>query len=446
MAAEKSAVRLLGRYDLVRQLGAGEMGVVYLAHDVSLRREVALKRMTRGPQSRARRFRRECQALAAVHHPGVPSIYEWGDLSPGEPYFTMEVVTGETLAEHLRHGPVEPVRALALAISLGRVLSAVHAAGIVHRDVKPANIILAPDDRVRLVDFGACYLLPSYYAREHLRDAAETSERWMTGDTDVVGTQRYTDPEYIADGRTTVQSDVFSVCVILYEMLTGRSLFDERVQGHREVLVEEFTPELVPLAVELQRGTSLAAERHRSMGDLVRRLEIVRNKLTVTPHGRKGEPRWLRCALAAATILAGGTTLVASRVLALHPAPLHMGRHAEDNMPLDSMWPLVQVVPPLAESHSVDTQPAEVKPTRRAAKRPTTWARTARQIEASVRRCLEAGGAKPRPLLVTISASAPVRVRGVAADSPHARCFREVIEALDLRTGAPQRQHIFFER
>ena len=147
------------RFQIMRELGRGAMGAVFVAFDRELCREVAVKQIL--PASIAepeyqQRFRREYRALAAISDPGVPQVYHSGHSSDGGAWFTMEIVRGEPLRQILSHGPLLPLRALAVAIDLGKTLAVAHAAGIIHRDVKPSNIMLEPGDRVRLLDFGVC--------------------------------------------------------------------------------------------------------------------------------------------------------------------------------------------------------------------------------------------------------------------------------------------------
>lgn len=466
----KTKERFLGRYDLIRTLGAGGMGVVYLAYDVELRREVALKRIRSGTKSTSlqERFRREYQALAAVQHTGVPAIFYSGRPVTDDAYFTMEIVKGETLREHMDRGKIAPLRALDLAIDLGRVLMAVHTVGIVHRDVKPSNIILEIGDRLRLIDFGVCYLSGVYYNQPHLRAVTDEGERWGTGDLEFVGTTAYTDPQHVTEGITSPQSDVFSVCVVLYEMIAGRYLFDETTMRHRPIVAEEFAPELAPLVAELQRGIAPTYERHASMEDLVRRLEIVRSSLAATQPTRTTRPRrWLLASAVAVAFLSG---LAVARLMdtrtdaALSPdAP---------NVPVEKSMSLktydfqsdVATPPddaPAAAEAVADTRPpdelapksaGDPSPEKTVLTRPpkpapaTTWEARMRKAEASARRCLDAAGVEARPLVVTILPDAPAQVRRVGSDSTHARCIREALDRHDLRVDRDRRQHTFFAK
>jgi serine/threonine protein kinase len=222
------------------------------------------------------RFRREAWALAAIEHPGPPTLFE-SSVEP-EPFFTMEIVEGTTLAAVLRQGKLDPHRALCVAIDLARILHAAHEVGAIHRDVKPDNILLDPSDRVRLLDSGACLLMPRFHQRHLLFPATPPEQRYATGDLETVGTPGYTAPEILElRGGVGPRSDIYSVCAVLYEMLTGRRY--ESPSGGQAQPIErgEFSATLGPIADVLRRGVAREpSERPWSMADLVRSLEIVR--------------------------------------------------------------------------------------------------------------------------------------------------------------------------
>lgn len=275
-----------GRYVLLRELGRGGMGAVYVAFDVRQMRRVALKRIEprHGVVTRMfeERFHREVRALAAIKHPGVPALYyddRAGRRDDGALFFTMEIVAGERLSGVLARERIAPVRALSLAIDLGRILMAAHEAGVIHRDVKPGNILIEPGDRVRLIDFGACAVLPQFFLREEVEGdkITATTDRWATGDHEAVVTPGYSAPEVGRQEDATVRSDIYSVCAVLYEMIAGRPLFDKHAYCLRTIHPDEFVPELAPLAEVMRLGVSHELwERPHSMAELVQSLEIVR--------------------------------------------------------------------------------------------------------------------------------------------------------------------------
>ncbi|MCY1066745.1 protein kinase [Nannocystis sp. RBIL2] len=497
---------IAGRYQVIRELGVGGMGVVHLAYDKTAARNVALKRMRSVGSGFRERFRREYRALAAVRHTGVPAIYDIGE--DGGPFFTMEMIAGETIRDLLRRGPLKPERAVALAIELGRVLMAVHAVGVIHRDVKPSNIIVEDGDRVRLIDFGACLLTSEYYKLPHLRDVTAAGKRWHTSEHEYIGCAPYTCPQYWSEGLVAPQSDVFSVCVVLYEMLTGRALYSE-AGGFRRISADEFPPNLAPLVAELERGLAEADERHATMADLVRALEIVRSRMLAPPRLRSV------AASAASFLLGVGTAVLilageswraaeataddaamsaeaagpASRLFdarrggedqaARSPGKGDADATSVDGVSIDAV-PRIDAMPgaeaapdavrdaqamPGAEARSgADATPsagaklgAEATPgvgatistaTRDTAKKrravPLSWDERLRKAEARARRCFEDGGLALSPRLTTIAAGAPARVRGVASDSAEARCIRDALDRFELRVAEGQRQHTFF--
>jgi len=191
-----------GRYRVTGTLGRGAMGEVFAATDDVLGREVAIKTLHAGANER---FRQEARAIAALAHPGVVQVFDI-DVTAEPPYLVMERVTGPSLKERLAHGrlPIDEVRAL--GIQIARALAAAHAAGIVHRDVKPANILAAGPGRWKLADFGVA----------HVPDSSLT----MTGQ--FVGSPAYAPPEALVAGQTGTAGDVFGLGATLYEAATGR--------------------------------------------------------------------------------------------------------------------------------------------------------------------------------------------------------------------------------
>jgi tRNA A-37 threonylcarbamoyl transferase component Bud32/Tol biopolymer transport system component len=213
----------VGRYEVLKPLGAGGMGEVYLARDERLGRKVALKllppQLARDEERRAR-FEQEARAASALNHPNVCAVYEVGETDDGRHFIAMEYVDGHTLRERLTRGPVPLKEALQIAVQTAEALAAAHEAGIVHRDVKPENLMLRKDGYVKVLDFGLAKLAEQRAASSALAHAAV---RTSTGV--VMGTVSYMSPEQARGERVDHRSDIFSLGSILYEMVTGAAAF-----------------------------------------------------------------------------------------------------------------------------------------------------------------------------------------------------------------------------
>jgi len=205
--------KIIGRrYRVGGPLARGGMATVYRGHDEQLGRPVAIKVMHRGPghdRRFLRRFRAEARRAASISHPNLVAVYDVG--TDGGPYIVMELVEGGDLATAIsRDGPMDPDRAAAIASQVAAALHAAHGAGLVHRDVKPGNILLGSDGRPRVTDFGI---------------ARATGEESLTGTGAILGSVDYFSPEQARGERATASSDVYALGVVLYEMLTGRRPF-----------------------------------------------------------------------------------------------------------------------------------------------------------------------------------------------------------------------------
>jgi len=212
--SDAPAVVLGDRYRLDERLAAGGMGTVWRAEDTLLHRDVAVKVLNEGLSSDDRfveRFRREAKSAAGLLHPNVAGVFDYGE-EHGRPFIVMELIEGETLADALdRRGPFPSDEVAPIGAGVAEGLAAAHAAGFVHRDVKPANVMLTGRGDVKLMDFGI---------------AAPESGTGLTGTGMVMGTARYLAPEQAAGEPATPASDVYALGVVLYELLTGAPPFD----------------------------------------------------------------------------------------------------------------------------------------------------------------------------------------------------------------------------
>jgi len=204
---------MVSHYRIADKIGAGGMGEVYLAEDTKLKRHVALKFLpahTASNDDMRSRFTREARAVAALSHPNIVTIHEVGEWG-GRPFFAMEHVRGETLRAVIKQGKLSTNDAVRLAMQVCEGLHEAHEAGVVHRDIKPGNIIIDTKRRARILDFGL---------------AMVSGEDKLTKTGSTLGTVGYMSPEQVSGKQVDHRSDLFSVGVILYEMLTGRRPFE----------------------------------------------------------------------------------------------------------------------------------------------------------------------------------------------------------------------------
>ena len=278
--------QFISRYEVLAPIGAGGMGEVYLARDTQLERRVALKLLP--PQftqdtSRLQRFIREAKAASALNHPNIITIHEVGEAETplGRTHFIVtEFIAGVTLRERLRHGKPALREALAITRQIGAALAAAHEAGIVHRDIKPENVMVRPDGLVKVLDFGLARVVER---RLDDSDPAATRKSMHTGTGVVMGTPRYMSPEQARGLKVDARSDVFSLGVVLYEMVSGALPFPGATSA--EVFAALLDKEPAPLTAfapetpdELERivGKALrkeVEERHQTIAELLADLD-----------------------------------------------------------------------------------------------------------------------------------------------------------------------------
>jgi eukaryotic-like serine/threonine-protein kinase len=301
-----------GHYKISKRIGSGGMGEVYLATDVTAGRKAALKllpmRFT-GDAERLKRFQQEAHAVVALNHPNILTVYEIGE-DHSTHYIASELIEGETLRQRLMRGRMEVGEAVDVAIQVASALAAAHEAGIVHRDIKPENIMLRPDGYVKVLDFGIAKL-----AEEELPATMPRDEALLLVETNlgsILGTVRYMSPEQACGAHVDKTTDIWSLGVVLYEMLTGHAPFTgDTPQDVMFSILEKEPPPLTRgiahAPAELQQIISKAlrkdrSQRYHSAHELLQALKDLRRKLEAE-FERAAAPLWLRWARSPAALV-----------------------------------------------------------------------------------------------------------------------------------------------
>src|SRR3989440_5651013 len=237
--------RTIGHYKISKRIGTGGMGDVYLATDMTAGRKAALKllpmRFTADAE-RLKRFQQEAHAVVGLNHPNILTVYEIGE-DHSTHYIASELIEGETLRQRSARGAMQLSEVVDVAIQVTSALAAAHQAGIVHRDIKPENIMLRPDGYVKVLDFGIAKLaeheLPTTMAEEEALLLVETNLG------SILGTVRYMSPEQARGGHVDKATDIWSVGVVLYEMVTGHAPFTGDTPGEVMTSILEKEPPAV---------------------------------------------------------------------------------------------------------------------------------------------------------------------------------------------------------
>jgi Tol biopolymer transport system component len=216
----------LGSYEVVAQIGAGGMGEVYQAHDNKLGRDVAIKVLPEAfahDAERLSRFQREAKMLASLNHPNIATIHGL-EQSGGTSYLVMELVSGETLAEQVKAGPLGIEEALKIALQIAEALEAAHEKNIIHRDLKPANVKVTPEGKVKVLDFGLAKAFEGDAACDDMSNSP-TLSRAATMQGVILGTAAYMSPEQARGKVVDKRTDIWAFGCVLYELLTGKQAF-----------------------------------------------------------------------------------------------------------------------------------------------------------------------------------------------------------------------------
>jgi serine/threonine protein kinase len=295
VAAEPLLPKSIGRYEIIRLLGRGGMGEVYLASDSALGRRVAIKILPTALQSDAKmrgRFMNEARAVAALNHPNVITIHDLATTDahdagfpPGALYLVLEYLEGEGLDEIMEKRRLSITECLDIAVQALEGLKVAHQSRILHRDVTPSNFMLAPNGHVKVLDFGLSKLLA-----EGARDTSRS--RRHTGEGMIVGTLDYLSPEQALGSPLDERSDLFSFGIVFYQMLAGRHPFSgvSVTQMVAKMMTKDADPwpepDLVPESLKQIVARALKkepSERYGSAGQMILDLMVVRRELRAKP-------------------------------------------------------------------------------------------------------------------------------------------------------------------
>lgn len=285
----------LNHYVIAARLGAGGMGEVYQAHDTRLGRVVALKVLPVAfsqDADRLRRFEQEARAISALNHPNIVTLHELGEFA-GLHYLATEFIDGVTLRERLDNGKIALPEALELVIQMASGLAAAHAAGIIHRDIKPENVMLRRDGLVKVLDFGLAKL------KNEASPSMASAPLQATQPGVVMGTVGYMSPEQLRGQTVDGCADIFSLCVLFYEMLTGRAPFTGATTAEVGAAILHASPaplrsELPETPVELERLVAQglqkdAEQRPQSLREMLAALKKLKLELDIAAKLKQGD-------------------------------------------------------------------------------------------------------------------------------------------------------------
>ena len=311
-APEAESAGTLGHYRLLEPIGSGGMGVVYRARDERLERDVAIKVLRHGrvlDETARRRFRTEALALSRLNHPNIATIHDF-DSDAGIDFLVMEYIPGASLDERVREGSCSDAEVRHLGVQLAHGLRAAHDRGVIHGDLKPGNLRLTPDGRVKILDFGLARLLRSVSSDE--ADRTRTLE--------MAGTLPYLAPERLHGGGIDIRTDIYAVGAVLYELASGQRLFGDARGSDlwSAILTQEPEAPRVcnsgisePLDALIRTALAKdAMQRQQSAAELLRDLErLERNPAQPPPSGHRRRPRLIALAAGILALVAAAYLL-----------------------------------------------------------------------------------------------------------------------------------------
>jgi eukaryotic-like serine/threonine-protein kinase len=302
-------------YEILGPLGAGGMGEVYRARDLSLKREVAIKILpayVSQEPDRLRRFEQEAQATAALNHPNILAVHQFGTFD-GAPYLASELLVGDTLREALDRGPLSVRKTIDYGVQIAHGLAAAHDKGIVHRDLKPENLFITKDGRIKILDFGLAKLKQQPNSSEGADGPAPTQTK-QTEPGVVMGTVGYMSPEQVRGKTVDHRTDIFAFGAILYEMLAGKRAFQRPTSAETMTAILNEDPAGISQVAQntppgLQRVVHRCLEknpeqRFQSASDLAFALEALSDSgsASVTAIDQPPRSRWVWPAAAAGVV------------------------------------------------------------------------------------------------------------------------------------------------
>ena len=321
----------LGHFRILEMIGAGGMGVVYRAHDERLDRDVALKVLPPGTladETTRKRFRLEALTLSRLNHPNIATVHDFND-QEGADFLVMELISGGTLDEKILGAPLPEREVLRLGIQLAQGLAAAHGEGVVHRDLKPGNVRITPDGRLKILDFGLATL-----RRLEWNEKADTTE--LGDNAMVAGSPPYMAPEQLLGEVVDARSDIYGAGAVLYEMVTGRRPFAES-HGPRLVDAVLHAPPVPPRDLNARLSPGLEAivlkcldkdpaRRYQSARELLvdlERLSVPISPVTrPQPRAQRHHTAWASISVAAVTAVLIGSGPVARGFFGAVDAPI----------------------------------------------------------------------------------------------------------------------------